>query len=234
MNPRSLPLALVLAGVVASGCSGAADSLPQSSGSQPATADASPPIASGAPTPRVVDAGSAAPDAGTDGGLTEAGARCVNQATTQVRFVGVLDANDAPPAQPWDPQSPATTSDFTTGYTFLDGNGKSHTGGISYVHETDGAWTAHALTGDDVLGTADGGVNAENATMRLSFTLDGRLRNVEVLMAAPVLVPAAPPQWILYDFGDPLYLGGTGTKGMRSYGAGDQITSARQDGHACP
>src|SRR3954469_9125953 len=78
-------------------------------------------------------------------------------------------------ANPWDPQNPAATANFSTTMTVYDSLGNGHTMDV-YFRKSDtvaNSWDYHVLTaGDDVTGGTPG-TNSEIGSGTLAFTTNG-------------------------------------------------------------
>jgi flagellar hook protein FlgE len=169
------------------------------------------------------------------------------RATEMVEVTANLDAaakaiNTAaivgPPAvaaNPWDPQNPANTANFSTTMTVYDSLGTGHTLDV-YFRKSDtvaNSWDYHVLTdGDEVVPPA-AGLNAEIGSGTLAFTSNGALNTfTETVPVTVSFTNATAGQAIALDFGTSIGAGGTGLDGTTQFAGASNVSSQSQDGYA--
>jgi len=138
-------------------------------------------------------------------------------------------------ANPWDPQNPANTANFSTTMTVYDSLGEGHTMDV-YFRKSDtvaNSWDYHVLTaGDDVVG-GTAGQNSEIGSGTLAFTSNGALNTfTETVPVAVDFVNATAGQAITLDFGTAIADGGTGLDGTTQFAGASNVSSQSQDGYA--
>jgi flagellar hook protein FlgE len=138
-------------------------------------------------------------------------------------------------ANPWDPQNPATTANFSTTMTVYDSLGTGHTLDV-YFRKSDtvaNTWDYHVLTdGDEVVPPA-AGLNSEIGSGTLSFTTNGALNTfTETVPVTASFTNATAAQVIALDFGTPIAAGGTGLDGTTQFAGPSNVSSQAQDGYA--
>jgi flagellar hook protein FlgE len=248
---RSIGLLLLLA---LSGCALHLDaSLGESDASAPTadadTDEAASPDAAPAPCPDAGplteggscrDAGAPVTSDASDGGRLEGASEagdagpCVVP-TTLLSFRGNLDGEAAPPADPWDPQSPYDTSNFSTSIEVYDSLGAAHWISLCFWTSGPGAWSYAALAnGAEVMASGDPGQNYEVALGTLDFNTSAALVEVTLTSGGTVsFIGAAPNQELSFDFGSPIATGGSGTDGMTAYATASALVAQSQNGHVC-
>jgi hypothetical protein len=158
----------------------------------------------------------------------DCGGGCPPRATKTVALVGNLDAAAAI-APAWDSTQPGTTSNHSTQVTIYDSTGASHVLTIYFRRAGSGAWEWHALVDGKGIQGGVPGTRVEIASGTAIFDANGALTGASgVANFNPV--GAAQPQSLLFDFGDPKGLGGTGIVGLTQKTAAFAITKASQDG----
>ena len=153
--------------------------------------------------------------------------------TTSLDITANLDSTAAPPANPWDPNDPAATSNFSTSMTVYDSVGNSHAVDIYFVNTGPGTWDYHAMAkGDDVTGGVPG-TPSEIAGGQLTFTTDGALQDAQLTTGGTVdWINATPGQTMAFNFGKPLAAGGTGLGGTTQFASPSAVSAQGQDGYA--
>jgi flagellar hook protein FlgE len=160
------------------------------------------------------------------------------RATEMVEVTANLDAAD--PAldtalNPWDPQNPANTANFSTTMTVYDSLGNGHTLDI-YFRKSDtveNTWDYHVLAdGDDVVGgTAN--QNFELGTGgTMAFTTNGALNTISNTAFTVDFNGATAGQAVTLDFGTAIADGGTGLDGTTQFAGASNVSSQSQDGYA--
>lgn len=154
-------------------------------------------------------------------------------ATGKMTVTANLDANATPPAAPWDPQNPGTTSNLSSSMTTYDSLGKAHTVDVYFRNAGPGQWEYHTVArGADVAGGV-AGQNVEIATGTMAFNANGGLQSVTPGAGGNVSWNGAVPnQAIAFDFGKPISAGGTGLEGSTQFGSPSAISGQSQDGFA--
>jgi flagellar hook protein FlgE len=138
-------------------------------------------------------------------------------------------------ANPWDPQNPANTANFSTTMTVYDSLGNGHTADV-YFRQSDtvaNSWDYHVLTaGADVTG-GTAGQNSEIGSGTLAFTTNGALNTfTETVPVTVDFVGATAGQTIALDFGTSIGAGGTGLDGTTQFAGSSNVSSQNQDGYA--
>jgi flagellar hook protein FlgE len=138
-------------------------------------------------------------------------------------------------ANPWDPQNPANTANFSTTMTVYDSLGTGHTVDV-YFRKSDtvaNSWDYHVLTdGDEVVPPA-AGLNSEIGSGTLAFTSNGALNTfTETVPVTVSFTNATAGQVIALDFGTSIGAGGTGLDGTTQFAGASNVSSQSQDGYA--
>jgi len=153
--------------------------------------------------------------------------------TTQMTITANLDSNAVVPAVAWDPQSPATTSNFNTSMQVYDSLGQAHTVNIYMRKTAANTWDYHALIDGGQLTGGTAGTNVEVGTGSLAFTTDGALNTVTTTTAISAnFVGATAGQAIALDYGVPISGGGTGLDGTTQFAGPSNVSSQAQDGYS--
>jgi flagellar hook protein FlgE len=140
----------------------------------------------------------------------------------------ILDAT----LNPWDPQNPSATSNFSSSLTVYDSLGNSHTLDVYFRKTAANSWDYHALVNGAELQTPVTG-NSEVGTGQLTFTTDGALNSVTTGTAISVsFAGATGAQAIALDFGTSIAAGGTGLDGTTQFSAASAVSAQSQDGYA--
>ena len=150
--------------------------------------------------------------------------------TSDVKLFMNLDLR-ADKALEFDPLRPEQTSHFATGATVYDTAGTAHVLTCYFNKTDDGVWTWRAMAkGEEVKGgTKD--VMSEQASGRLIFDTDGRLKEqVTDHNAFNFNKGALPDQAIKFDFGDDKKNGGQGLQ-VTQYGTNSEAYKTLQDGY---
>ncbi|NUO53434.1 MAG: flagellar hook protein FlgE [Polyangiaceae bacterium] len=153
------------------------------------------------------------------------------KATTSFDVVANLDANETPPALPWDPANPAATSNYSTSTTVYDSLGNAHAVDVYYV-KTAAGWDYHAMVDGGEVSGGTPGTPSEIASGSLTFTTNGYLDTHTAGASTVDFNGATPGQNIAFNFGTPISAGGTGQDGITQYGSPSNVTSQEQDGYA--
>ncbi len=153
--------------------------------------------------------------------------------TSTVSVTANLDASQTPPAAPWDPQNPTTTSNFSTSMQVYDSLGNAHSVNVYFQNTGAGDWTYHVLANGSEVSGGTSGQNDEIATGTLNFNTNGALQSNTVTAGGTVGFNGAQGnQPLTFNFGTPIAQGGTGLDGMTQYGAASAVTAQSQDGYA--
>jgi flagellar hook protein FlgE len=155
------------------------------------------------------------------------------KSTSKMEITANLDATATPPALPWDPQSPGSTSNLTTTMTVFDSLGNAHTLDVAFRKTGAGSWDYHVLAkGSEMAGGPPTG-NMEVGSGTLTFDTNGALTNVTTTSGGTMsFAGAAPNQPMAFSFGNPTSAGGTGLDGITQYGSPSAIAAQNQDGYA--
>jgi flagellar hook protein FlgE len=131
----------------------------------------------------------------------------------------------------FDPERPEQTSHFATGVTVYDTAGTAHVVTLYFNKTDDGVWTWRAMAkGDEVVGGKKDEL-VEQATGRLVFDTDGRLKEqVTDKSSFQFNKGALPDQQIKFNFGDDKKNGGTGLA-VTQYGTNSEAYKTLQDGY---
>ncbi len=152
--------------------------------------------------------------------------------TGKIGLTANLDASATPPAGPWDPQNPSTTSNLSTSITVYDSLGKAHAVDVYFRAAGNGQWEMHALAKGSELAGGPANQNVEIATGNITFTSSGALQDFQITSGGTASFGgAAANQAITFDLGKPIAQGGTGLGGTTQFGAASAITSQSQDGY---
>jgi flagellar hook protein FlgE len=151
--------------------------------------------------------------------------------TATMNVTANLDANATPPALPWDPQNPSTTSNFSTSLTAYDSLGDAHQVDIYFQNTAPGAWTYHMLANGSEVAGGTAGQNSEFGTGTLTFNAAGALATVTPTGGA-VTFNGANAQNIALNLGTSIAAGGTGLNGSTGFGGASNVSSQNQDGYA--
>jgi flagellar hook protein FlgE len=170
------------------------------------------------------------------------------RATEQATITANLNASDKIITDPatgtvvtFDPQSPATTANFSDTLTVYDSLGAAHTIDVYFQKTADGdatagtqaTWNWYALaSGDETsLSTGTAGENNQIGTGTLTFTPDGALNTVTG-NTMNVTFNGANAQTITLNLGSAIATGGDGMDGVTQYASSSNVSSHSQDGYA--
>jgi flagellar hook protein FlgE len=141
-----------------------------------------------------------------------------------------LQSDAAVLAAPWDPASPASTSNFSTSMTVYDSIGSAHGVQVFFRKTAAGAWDWHAMADGAGLTGGTAGTLTEIAGGTLAFDTSGRLSAVTQPLNAFNPVGAVQNQALDFNFGDPTGAGGTGLLGVTQFASQSASTFIGQDG----
>jgi flagellar hook protein FlgE len=165
------------------------------------------------------------------GSITLPTAALSPKATDSMTVTANLDANATPPATPWDPQNPSTTSNFSTSMTVYDTLGNAHNVNVYFENTGPNQWNYHVeANGSEVQGGTPG-QNDEFANGTLTFSSSGALQS-ETNAGGSVTFNGGTAQTIGFNFGSQVANGGTGLDGMTQFGGSSVVSSQSQDGYA--
>ncbi|MEO8800741.1 MAG: flagellar hook protein FlgE [Polyangiaceae bacterium] len=151
--------------------------------------------------------------------------------TTEMDVTANLDSTSTTPTAPWDPQNPATTSNFSTSMKVYDSLGNPHSVDLYFRDNGSGNWDVHAIaSGNDVAGGTPG-TNDEIATGTVAFNTSGALQTV-AMGPANVTFNGAAAQSVAFNFGTSIGAGGTGLGGMTQFGSPSNVSAQKQDGYS--
>lgn len=167
------------------------------------------------------------------GGITVNTAALSPKTTATLTVTANLNSSDVPPAAPWDPQNPSTTSNFSTSMQVYDSLGNAHTASVYFQNTGTGTWTYHVLANGSEVSGGTAGQNSEIATGNLAFNTNGSLQSNTVTGGGTVSFNGATTnQPLTFNFGNPVASGGTGLDGITQFGSKDEISAQSQDGYA--
>ncbi len=131
----------------------------------------------------------------------------------------------------FDPERPDQTNHFATGVTVYDTAGAPHVCTMYFNKTEDGIWEYRVMAkGEEVTGGVPGKLT-QQATGKLSFDVDGRLKNHEMGENSFNFVGGAlPDQKIEFNFGKGKEIGGDGLQ-VTQYGANSEAYKTMQDGY---
>ncbi len=150
--------------------------------------------------------------------------------STAMNVTANLDANTSPPALPWDPQNPSTTSNFSTSLNVYDSLGNAHQVGVSFVNTGGNTWSYHETANGSEVQGGTAGQNVEFGTGQLTFTTSGALQSVTPSGGA-VTFQGAKAQTIGLNLGTPIASNGTGLDGVTQFGSPSAVSAQSQDGY---
>jgi flagellar hook protein FlgE len=160
------------------------------------------------------------------------------KATSSLKIAANLDASATPPALPFDPLDPSTTSNLATSMTVYDSLGNGHAVDVYFNKTSTGNWEYHALTkGSDLAGGPPTG-STEIGSGTLTFDTSGALQTVSTTVAAtPSFNGATASQALAFDFGSETTPSsgappGTGLDGLTQYGSPGSVGAQSQNGYA--
>ena len=168
---------------------------------------------------------------GQIGDLAIGGQQANPKATDTVTLKANLRADVSVLPAAWDPLSPSTTSNFSTGVAVFDSLGAQHQMSVYFRKTADGAWDWHGLVdGGEVQGGTKG-TAIEIASGTLSFDSKGAL---SAFTQTSNFNPngAVNPQPLNFNFGDPTSVsGGTGLAGVKQSASDSAVTFTQQNGY---
>jgi flagellar hook protein FlgE len=130
----------------------------------------------------------------------------------------------------FDPKNPDKTSHFATGVTVYDTNGAAHAVTL-YFNKIDGNnWEYKAMAkGEDIEGGVKGEM-IEQATGKLSFTEEGRLKEQTSESSFSFNKGSKPGQKVEFNFGKDIAAGGDGLQ-LTQYGSNSEAYKTVQNGY---
>lgn len=153
--------------------------------------------------------------------------------TSKMNVVANIDAGATTPVAAWDPQNPATTSNFSTSMTVYDSLGKSHNVDVYFRKTGANTWDYHVLAaGGEVVGGIPG-QNVEIGNGSLTFNTAGALDTITTTTPTSVsFTGATANQSIALNLGSTVSGGGTGLDGVTQFASPSSVSSQSQDGYA--
>jgi flagellar hook protein FlgE len=131
----------------------------------------------------------------------------------------------------FDPEKPESTSHFATGVTVYDTAGTPHVVTLYFNKIDDGVWQWRAMAKGEEINGGTKGTQIEQASGRLMYDTDGRLREqVTDKSAFNFAKGALPDQKISFNFGSDKKSGGTGVE-VSQYGTSSETYKTLQDGY---
>ena len=131
----------------------------------------------------------------------------------------------------FDPARPDQTSQFATGVTVYDSAGTAHVTTMYFNKIEDGTWQWRAMAkGEEVNGGLKGQL-MEQATGKLVFDTDGKLKSQSIDKSSFQFNKGAlPDQNIKFNFGPDKATGGEGTQ-VTQFGTNSEAYKTTQDGY---
>jgi flagellar hook protein FlgE len=131
----------------------------------------------------------------------------------------------------FDPERPEQTSHFATGATVYDSAGTAHVVTLYFNRTDDGVWEYKAMAkGEEVVG-GEAGKMVEQASGKLVFDVDGRLKEQTTDRSSFQFAKGAlPDQKIEFNFGEDKSKGGMGLS-VTQYGTASEAYKTIQDGY---
>jgi flagellar hook protein FlgE len=131
----------------------------------------------------------------------------------------------------FDPNRPEQTSQFATGVTVFDTAGTSHVVSMYFNKTDDGVWTWRAMAKGEELVGGQPGKMVEQASGKLIFDTDGRLKEqITERSEFNFNKGALPDQKIQFNFGEDKKSGGAGLA-VTQYGTQSETYKTGQDGY---
>jgi flagellar hook protein FlgE len=130
----------------------------------------------------------------------------------------------------FNPEKPELTSQFATGATVYDSAGSAHVITVYFNKTEDGQWAWHAMAkGDEIVG-GQKDMQVEQASGKLVFDTDGRLKESSTDKSSFNFTKGAlPDQKIDFNFGSDKAKGGDGLQ-VTQYGTTSETYKTLQDG----
>jgi flagellar hook protein FlgE len=153
------------------------------------------------------------------------------KASAKMNITANLDANAAVPASAWDPQNPASTSNFSTTLTVYDSLGNSHQVDVYFRKTASNAWDYHEVANGSEVQGGTAGQNFEFGSGSMTFTSSGALQQVTPT-GGSLTFNGANAQTIALNLGTPIAAGGTGLDGTTQFGSPSVVASQGQDGYS--
>lgn len=153
------------------------------------------------------------------------------KATKQIEMHVNLDARMPTSPVPFDPTKPDETAHYTTGTQLYDSVGNAHAVQV-YFNRTDAnTWEWQAMTDGANMSSGEKGTPTAIATGALLFDAEGKLVSATQNTANTSFANGAiPDQELIFNFGDPQDVGGTGQRGTTMYGSKSATFRNVQDG----
>ncbi len=150
--------------------------------------------------------------------------------TAKVDIFANLDSR-ADKLQTFDPKKPDETAHFATGATVYDSNGTAHSIMLYFNKVEDGQWQWRAMAKGEELADAKPGELIQQATGKMTFDTDGRLKEQVIEESAfSFSKGAVPDQRIEFNFGEEKAKGGTGLQ-VTQYGNNSEAYKTLQNGY---
>jgi flagellar hook protein FlgE len=153
-------------------------------------------------------------------------------ATAGVRMGVNLDANSTVPADPFDVNNPAGTSNFPSSVTVYDSLGNGHQITTYFNKTAANAWEWHAVVDGGEIDGGTAGVPFEGATGTLTFDTNGALQTETTSGSSWNFLGATAAQEIDFNFGTSIDEAGTGLDGTTNFASPSTTNAATQDGYA--
>ena len=154
------------------------------------------------------------------------------QPTSTLNVTANLDANATPPAGgPWNPQNPATTSNFSTSLTVYDSLGNSHDVNAYFENTGPNQWNYHMVANGSEVQGGTPGQNDEFGSGTMTFTSGGALQAITPT-GGQISFNGANAQTINMNLGTPISAGGTGLNGTTQFGGSNEVSAQNANGYS--
>jgi flagellar hook protein FlgE len=132
----------------------------------------------------------------------------------------------------FDPTKPDATSHFATGATVYDSAGAPHVVTMYFNKIEDGTWQWRAMAKGEEINGGKKGQMMEQATGKLTFDTDGKLKQQTIDKSSFQFNKGAlPDQYIKFNFGPDKATGGEGTQ-CTQFGTSSEAYKTTQDGYS--
>ncbi len=152
--------------------------------------------------------------------------------TSEVHMGVNLDVRASVPANAWDVNIPATSTNFSSSLTAYDSLGNGHQITTYFTKTGTNTWDWHAVADGAEIEGGTKGVPFEGASGSLTFNTDGALQTETTNASTWNFAGATAGQEIKFDFGTSLDDGGTGLDGTTNFANSFTTNASTQDGYA--
>ena len=153
------------------------------------------------------------------------------KATDTMTVTANLNSSSAQPTAAWDPQNPASTSNFSTSMTVYDSLGNGHNVSVYFANTGNDTWQYYEIANGSEVQGGTAGQNVQIGSGTLTFNTSGALQSVATT-GGTVAFDGAKAQTIDLDVGTPIANGGTGLDGITQFGSPSAVSAQSQDGYA--